>query len=86
MQLLPWGGKLTSESIKFFSPIVIWSKFTSSQDKHDALYSAFMEYYKVEPTFPLASLDLYILEKKNTNYALETWIITYPDVPITSCR
>ncbi|KAJ0083571.1 hypothetical protein Patl1_29431 [Pistacia atlantica] len=46
MQLLPWGGKLTSESIKFFSPIVIWSKFTSSQDKHDALYSAFMEYYK----------------------------------------
>ncbi|XP_044478874.1 phytochromobilin:ferredoxin oxidoreductase, chloroplastic [Mangifera indica] len=45
-KLLPWGGKLTSESIKFFSPIVIWSKFTSSQDKHDALYSAFMEYYK----------------------------------------
>lgn len=64
MQLLPWGGKLTSESIKFFSPIVIWSKFTSSQDKHDALCSAFMEYYKVEPTFPLGSLDLYILEKK----------------------
>lgn len=46
MQLLPWGGRLTSESIKFFSPIVIWTKFTSSQDKHDALYSAFMEYYK----------------------------------------
>lgn len=50
MQLLPWGGRLTSESIKFFSPIVIWTKFTSSQDKHDALYSAFMEYYKVEST------------------------------------
>ncbi|KAH9741590.1 Phytochromobilin:ferredoxin oxidoreductase [Citrus sinensis] len=45
-KLLPWGGRLTSESIKFFSPIVIWTKFTSSQDKHDALYSAFMEYYK----------------------------------------
>ncbi|KAL9455071.1 hypothetical protein AB3S75_010473 [Citrus x aurantiifolia] len=45
-KLLPWGGRLTSESIKFFSPIVIWTKFTSSQDKHVALYSAFMEYYK----------------------------------------
>ncbi|KAJ4724384.1 phytochromobilin:ferredoxin oxidoreductase, chloroplastic-like [Melia azedarach] len=45
-KLLPWGGKLTSESIKFFSPIVIWTKFTSSQDKHDALYSAFVDYYK----------------------------------------
>ncbi|KAH7560699.1 hypothetical protein JRO89_XS10G0076300 [Xanthoceras sorbifolium] len=45
-ELLPWGGKLTSESIKFFSPIVIWTKFTSSQDQNDALYSAFMDYYK----------------------------------------
>ncbi|KAL9458624.1 hypothetical protein AB3S75_007486 [Citrus x aurantiifolia] len=45
-KLLPWGGRLTSESIKFFSPMVIWTKFTSSQDKHDSLYSAFMEYYK----------------------------------------
>ncbi|OMP07563.1 Ferredoxin-dependent bilin reductase [Corchorus olitorius] len=45
-ELLPWGGKLTSESIKFFSPIVIWSKFTSSKSNHEALYSAFMEYYK----------------------------------------
>lgn len=47
MQLLPWGGKLTSESLRFFSPIVIWTKFTSSQYKHDVLYSAFMDYYKV---------------------------------------
>ncbi|KAG8471575.1 hypothetical protein CXB51_036917 [Gossypium anomalum] len=46
MQLLPWGGKLTSESIKFFSPIVIWTKFSSSNSKHEVLYSAFMEYYK----------------------------------------
>lgn len=47
MQLLPWGGKLTSESLRFFSPIVIWTKFTSSQYKHGVLYSAFMDYYKV---------------------------------------
>ncbi|EOY32816.1 hypothetical protein QUC31_019250 [Theobroma cacao] len=45
-ELLPWGGKLTSESIKFFSPIVIWTKFSSSKSKHEVLYSAFMEYYK----------------------------------------
>ncbi|XVF47299.1 hypothetical protein PTKIN_Ptkin03bG0098600 [Pterospermum kingtungense] len=44
-ELLPWGGKLTSESIKFFSPIVIWTKFTSSKSKHEVLYSAFVEYY-----------------------------------------
>ncbi|TXG73360.1 hypothetical protein EZV62_001939 [Acer yangbiense] len=58
-KLLPWGGKLTSESIKFFSPIVIWAKFTSSQDKNDALYSAFMEYYKAW----LALMDQSIEEK-----------------------
>ncbi|KAJ4845978.1 hypothetical protein Tsubulata_000787 [Turnera subulata] len=46
-ELFPWGGKLTSESLKFFSPIVIWTKFTSSQYRHDSLYSAFTEYYKV---------------------------------------
>ncbi|XP_034689062.1 phytochromobilin:ferredoxin oxidoreductase, chloroplastic [Vitis riparia] len=45
-ELLPWGGKLTSESLRFFSPIVIWTKFTSSQYKHGVLYSAFMDYYK----------------------------------------
>lgn len=47
VQLLPWGGKLTSESIKFFSPVVIWTKFTPNQQKYDALYSAFVDFYKV---------------------------------------
>ncbi|KAG5053498.1 phytochromobilin:ferredoxin oxidoreductase, chloroplastic-like isoform X1 [Glycine soja] len=46
-ELFPWGGKLTSESINFFSPIVIWTKFTSNPEKYDILYSAFREYYKV---------------------------------------
>ncbi|WOH07831.1 hypothetical protein DCAR_0727265 [Daucus carota subsp. sativus] len=45
-ELLPWGGKITSESLRFFSPIVIWTKFSSSQDNYNVLYSAFMEYYK----------------------------------------
>ncbi|XP_050368587.1 phytochromobilin:ferredoxin oxidoreductase, chloroplastic isoform X3 [Argentina anserina] len=44
--LLPWGGKLTSESLKFFSPIVIWTRFTSSSNNYEVLYSAFIEYYK----------------------------------------
>lgn len=46
-EFFSWGGKLTSESINFFSPIVIWTKFTSSPQKYDMLYSAFRDYYKV---------------------------------------
>ncbi|KAL2316597.1 hypothetical protein Fmac_030473 [Flemingia macrophylla] len=46
-EFFPWGGKLTSESIQFFSPIVIWTKFTSSPQNYDILYSAFRDYYKV---------------------------------------
>lgn len=45
-ELLPWGGKLTSESLKFFSPIVIWSKFSSTESMYDVLFSAFVDYYK----------------------------------------
>lgn len=45
-ELLPWGGKLTSESLKFFSPIVIWTKFSSSHENYNILFSAFKEYYK----------------------------------------
>ncbi|CAA0833213.1 Phytochromobilin\\x3aferredoxin oxidoreductase-chloroplastic [Striga hermonthica] len=45
-ELLPWGGKITAESLKFFSPIVIWTKFPPSQDKQHILYSAFKDYLK----------------------------------------
>ncbi|XP_076944161.1 phytochromobilin:ferredoxin oxidoreductase, chloroplastic-like [Bidens hawaiensis] len=45
-ELLPWGGKLTGESLKFFSPIVIWTRFSSSHGNHDILFSAFKDYYK----------------------------------------
>ncbi|KAL3828225.1 hypothetical protein ACJIZ3_017027 [Penstemon smallii] len=45
-ELLPWGGKITTESLKFFSPIVIWTKFSPSEHKHHALYSAFKDYLK----------------------------------------
>ncbi|CAM0885198.1 unnamed protein product [Alopecurus aequalis] len=46
-ELLPWGGKITSESLRFFSPIVIWTIFEPSERNHQVLYSALMDYYKV---------------------------------------
>ncbi|CAM8964534.1 unnamed protein product [Rhodiola kirilowii] len=45
-ELLPWGGKLTSESIRLFSPVVIWTRFASTPYMYDVLYSAFVDYYK----------------------------------------
>uniref|UniRef100_A0A1J3DR01 Phytochromobilin:ferredoxin oxidoreductase, chloroplastic n=1 Tax=Noccaea caerulescens TaxID=107243 RepID=A0A1J3DR01_NOCCA len=45
-EIFPWGGKLTGESIKFFSPLVMWTRFSSSQEKHEALFSAFLDYYQ----------------------------------------
>ncbi|CAN8270020.1 unnamed protein product [Cochlearia groenlandica] len=45
-EIFPWGGKLTGESLKFFSPLVMWTRFSSSQEKHEALFSAFLEYYQ----------------------------------------
>ncbi|KAK4768858.1 hypothetical protein SAY86_027008 [Trapa natans] len=46
LQLSPWGGKLTSESVKFFSPMVIWTRFSTSPYLHDVLYSAFKDHLK----------------------------------------
>ncbi|KAF3777914.1 Phytochromobilinferredoxin oxidoreductase [Nymphaea thermarum] len=47
-ELLPWGDQITAESIRFFSPIVLWTRFASSQEKHDILYSAFRDYFQVQ--------------------------------------
>ncbi|PUZ53004.1 hypothetical protein GQ55_5G019400 [Panicum hallii var. hallii] len=46
-ELLPWGGKITGESLRFFSPIVIWTILEPTEANHQVLYSAFMDYYKV---------------------------------------
>ncbi|WVZ67421.1 hypothetical protein U9M48_016497 [Paspalum notatum var. saurae] len=46
-ELLPWGGKITSESLRFFSPVVVWTIFEPTEANHQVLYSAFMDYYKV---------------------------------------
>ncbi|KAK4783306.1 hypothetical protein SAY86_007680 [Trapa natans] len=43
------GDKLTSESVKFFSPIVIWTRFSTSLYLHDVLYSDFKDYLKALP-------------------------------------
>lgn len=53
IQVLPWGGKLTGESLRFFSPIVIWSRFSSSKDMYETLHGAFMDYLKVRYLFVL---------------------------------
>ncbi|KAL0923102.1 hypothetical protein M5K25_007147 [Dendrobium thyrsiflorum] len=45
-ELLPWGDKITSESLKFFSPIVIWSKINSTPQNYEVLYATFKDYFK----------------------------------------
>lgn len=45
-ELLPWGGKITSESLRFFSPVVIWTICEPTEANHQVLYSAFTDYYK----------------------------------------
>ncbi|KAJ7555447.1 hypothetical protein O6H91_05G038300 [Diphasiastrum complanatum] len=44
IKLLPWGGKLTAESLQFFSPIVLWTKPHRSADVQEILFSAFQDY------------------------------------------
>lgn len=46
-ELLPWGGKITGESLRFFSPIVIWTIFEPTECNHQVLHSALSDYYKV---------------------------------------
>lgn len=46
-EVLPWGQRLTTESLQFFSPMVIWTKLESRQDVEEKLFSAFKEYLQV---------------------------------------
>jgi hypothetical protein len=41
---LPWGDKLTAESIQFFSPIVIWSRPHQREDIQNKVFPAFQDY------------------------------------------
>ncbi|CAM6097789.1 unnamed protein product [Calypogeia fissa] len=43
IELLPWGDKLTAESLQFFSPLVLWTK-PQSEDVGKLLYPAFQDY------------------------------------------
>ena len=47
LQLLPWGDKLTAESIQFFSPIVLWTRPGSREDFQETVFSAFKDYLAV---------------------------------------
>ncbi|KAH7667864.1 Phytochromobilin:ferredoxin oxidoreductase protein [Dioscorea alata] len=76
-ELLPWGDKITSESLSFFSPIVIWTKFATSQTKHDVLFSAFRDYFKawlelVDQALPETN-SLQILHNKEAQHRYLTW-------------
>jgi hypothetical protein len=46
-QLLPWGDKLTAESIQFFSPIVLWTRPGSREKFQETVFSAFKDYLAV---------------------------------------
>ncbi|KAH7445532.1 hypothetical protein KP509_01G013600 [Ceratopteris richardii] len=47
IKLLPWGQRLTAESLQFFSPIVIWTKLELRQEVQENLFPAFKEYLQV---------------------------------------
>ncbi|KAL8137610.1 hypothetical protein V2J09_003611 [Rumex salicifolius] len=59
-ELLPWGGEITGESMRFFSPIVLWTRFSPSQDMQNVLFAAFKDYIT-------AWLELMELAKEETN-------------------
>lgn len=46
VQMFPWGQKLTTESLQFFSPLVIWTKLESRQEVQERLFLAFQDYLK----------------------------------------
>lgn len=43
-ELLPWGDKLTAESIQFFSPIVLWTRPASREEIQETVFRAFKDY------------------------------------------
>ncbi|KAL2641392.1 hypothetical protein R1flu_008979 [Riccia fluitans] len=43
MEVLTWGGKVTAESVQFFSPLVLWTK-AKDQNLQQTLYPAFQDY------------------------------------------
>ena len=73
--MFPWGGKLTAESIKFFSPLVMWTRFSSSQEKHNALFSAFLEYYQVYSELVCCCwLKAKVLTVKHVSLTIKAWL------------
>lgn len=50
IELLPWGEKLTSESVRFFSPMVIWTKPESRDDVLGSVFNAYREYLEAYMT------------------------------------
>lgn len=63
LQLLPWGGELTTEAMQFFSPLLLWSrpKRDDGSCVEATVFSAFKDYLQViamhnlahDPSFPI---------------------------------
>lgn len=66
LQLLPWGDKLTSESIQFFSPIVLWTRPASREDFQGTVFSAFKDYLAVSSLLNIFTLLDFELETIGT--------------------
>lgn len=79
-ELLPWGQKLTSESLQFFSPLLIWSRLESRQDVQENVFLAFKDYLKawlvlLDEAEPSAD-PLHISENQQAQHRYLLWRAT----------
>ncbi|KAG6554394.1 hypothetical protein Mapa_004311 [Marchantia paleacea] len=78
-EVLPWGDRLTTESLQFFSPLVLWTK-AQGQDLSKTLYPAFKDYLlawliildKAQPTVD----PLEIARNQEAQHRYLTWRAT----------
>jgi phytochromobilin:ferredoxin oxidoreductase len=49
LQLLPWGGELTTEAMQFFSPLLLWSRPKRDDQScvEATVFSVFKDYLQV---------------------------------------
>lgn len=44
---LPWGGEFTAESLQFFSPALIWSRLSLTENIYPSVFDAFKDYLQI---------------------------------------
>jgi hypothetical protein len=47
LQVLPWGGEFTAESLQFFSPALLWTRPSDRTTVQTVILEAFKEYVDV---------------------------------------